>query len=101
MTRSKVSKMEELPEAEESALEADEETMSPAEASDTPPMGMELEEEASSDNADASVSLVYTGYADTLSYETYRFRRGEPVEVPSDIAEKLLTTYRSEFEVKE
>lgn len=48
------------------------------------------------------VRMVYRGPADVAVWEkggTYRFRRGEPVDVPSSVAEELLTTPFERFEV--
>jgi hypothetical protein len=49
----------------------------------------------------AMVKLVYTGNADVVRYAPYEFRPGKPVEVPSVIAEELLTFPFERFVAKE
>jgi hypothetical protein len=45
-----------------------------------------------------SVALVYRGSADLVEHGEYRFRPGEPVVVPSETAEELLTMPFERFE---
>ena len=44
------------------------------------------------------VTLTYRGSADLLEYGDYRFRPDQPVIVPSDVAEELLTLPFEKFE---
>lgn len=43
--------------------------------------------------------LRYLGRADVFRHKEHSFRNGQPVEVPSDVAEELLTTPFERFEV--
>lgn len=54
--------------------------------------------EARSERADGGVTLVYRGNADVFSHGAFRIRPGQPVTVPSDVAEELLTFPRERFE---
>lgn len=48
---------------------------------------------------DGFVRVVYRGYPDgALTLREYKFRSGEPVNVPSDVAEELLTMPFEDFE---
>lgn len=50
----------------------------------------------------STTTLRYSGAADVFHHGEHRFRNGEPVAVPSDVAEELLTTPFEKFEeVKE
>ena len=44
------------------------------------------------------VALVYLGSADLVEHGEYRFRPGQPVIVPSETAEEILTTPFERFE---
>lgn len=44
------------------------------------------------------VAVVYHGLADLIEYGTYKFRPGQPVHVPSDAVEELLTWPNERFE---
>ena len=44
------------------------------------------------------VALVYLGSADLVEHGEYRFRPGQPVVVPSETAEEILTTPFERFE---
>lgn len=48
-----------------------------------------------------SVTLVYRGPATKAIHGAYEFRPGQPVTVPSDVAEELLTYPHQTFEVRE
>lgn len=50
---------------------------------------------------DGLVEVTYLGGADRVDIAQFVFRPGVPVEVPSDIAEELLTFPFEEFKVKE
>jgi hypothetical protein len=43
-------------------------------------------------------AIEYRGVADMVEHGAFRFRRGEPVAVPSDVAEELLTLPFEHFE---
>lgn len=45
-----------------------------------------------------TVTLVYRGTADVLTHGPFRIRPGQPVTVPSDVAEELLTWPHERFE---
>lgn len=47
------------------------------------------------------VLVVYTGSADVVEYGEHRFRPGQPVAVPSEAAEELLTHTSETFTAKE
>ena len=48
--------------------------------------------------ARGSKALIYRGRADLYEHGDYQFRPGQPVVVPSDVAEDLLTTPFVKFE---
>ena len=59
-------------------------------------------DEAPQEHDDEPVSIKYIGRADVYEHGEFRFRRGKPVQVPSDIAVKLLALRIERFEaVKE
>ncbi len=59
-------------------------------------------EESALDDAASTTVVRYVGNADVFEHEQFRFRRGTPVEVPSDVAVKLLAYRNERFEqVKE
>ena len=43
------------------------------------------------------MAVTYTGFADVYEHGEFRFRRGQPVTVPSDIAVKLLSNRTERF----
>lgn len=45
------------------------------------------------------VRITYRGPADVVSHGEFTFRPGQPVDVPSEVAEDLLTLPFEEFEV--
>lgn len=46
----------------------------------------------------AATKIVYRGTADSFEHGKHIFRPGEPVEVPSEVAEDLLTYPNEKFE---
>jgi hypothetical protein len=54
--------------------------------------------EARSERDGESTTLVYRGHADVFEHGALRIRPGQPVEVPSDVAEELLTYPHERFE---
>ena len=72
-----------------------------AEAAEYVPHLAEPEPEASESAEpvpDGHVRLVYTGFADVVKFKEHTFRGGQPVIVPSDVAEELLTLPNESFE---
>jgi hypothetical protein len=92
-----------LPEAESEILEALDAPVELDAILDTPPTDTEVVEETPTENAEKPSHrvVIYRGTADSFRYGVYRFRPGEPANLPSDIAEELLTYPFEKFEVKE
>lgn len=55
-------------------------------------------EETAPEPPEGYVAVRYMGAADALEYGEYVFRPGQPVFVPSDVAEEVLTTPFETFE---
>ena len=58
----------------------------------------QTEEEAPRKESKATTKIVYRGRAAAFGHGKHTFRPGEPVEVPSDVAEELLTYPNERFE---
>ena len=64
-----------------------------------PPAAEESTEEARRiELPEGQVTVIYRGLADLFSHGEHRFRPGEPVAVPSEVAEDLLTHPFEPFE---
>jgi hypothetical protein len=50
---------------------------------------------------EGEVAVVYRGLANVVTHGEYRFRNGEPVTVPSEVAEELLSFPFEPFELLE
>ncbi len=55
-------------------------------------------DEAPRKSSKGSTKIVYRGRADSFEHGKYTFRPGQPVSVPSDVAEDLLTYPNEKFE---
>lgn len=63
-----------------------------------PEPAQEQPEETQPEVPDGHVAIVYRGGADAFDHGAYQFRGGQPVIVPSDVAEELLTFPFERFE---